>query len=266
MILDGALAGALVGFVLGLIGGGGSILAVPLLVYFVGVASPHVAIGTSAVAVATSALINVMGHARGGRVKWPCALTFSAAGILGAAAGALLAKTVDGGRLLALFGVLMLIVGVSSLVRTSGEGNASVRLTLRSYRLGAAIVAAGLLVGALSGFFGIGGGFLIVPALMIATGMPMSFAIGTSLVAVTAFGLTTAVTYAASGLVDWTLATIFILGGLAGGFAGTKASAHLGQRKGALARIFGAVVVAVGLYVIWRGLPALTQMFEETLT
>jgi uncharacterized membrane protein YfcA len=259
LILDGAMAGALVGFVLGLIGGGGSILAVPLLVYFVGVSSPHVAIGTSAVAVATSAMINVLGHAREGRVKWPCALTFSAAGIAGAAAGASLAKAVDGGRLLALFGVLMLVVGVASLLRKGGEGNPSVRLTMQSYRLGAALVAAGLLVGALSGFFGIGGGFLIVPALMLATGMPMGYAVGTSLVAVTAFGLTTAFTYAASGLVDWPLAAIFILGGLAGGYAGIKASAHLGQRKGALGQVFGVVVVGVGLYVVWRGLPALSH-------
>jgi uncharacterized protein len=259
LILDGAVAGAMVGFVLGLIGGGGSILAVPLLVYFVGVANPHVAIGTSAVAVATSAMLNVLGHAGEGRVKWPCALTFSAAGIIGAAAGASVAKTVDGGRLLALFGVLMLAVGVASLLRKESEGDPAVRLTPQSYRLGATIVAAGLMVGVLSGFFGIGGGFLIVPALMMATGMPMGYAVGTSLVAVSAFGLTTAMTYAASGLVDWPLAAIFILGGLAGGFGGIRASAHLGRRKGALARVFGIVVVAVGLYVVWRGLPALTH-------
>ena len=80
-------SGSLVGFVLGLIGGGGSILAVPLLVYVVGVASPHVAIGTSSVAVALSAFSNLLGHARVGNVRWPCALVFSAAGIAGAALG-----------------------------------------------------------------------------------------------------------------------------------------------------------------------------------
>jgi uncharacterized membrane protein YfcA len=259
LILDGAVAGALVGFVLGLVGGGGSILAVPLLVYFVGMSDAHVAIGTSAVAVATSAFMNVLGHARDGRVKWPCALTFSVAGMAGAAGGASLAMAVDGGRLLALFGLLMLVVGASNLLRKEGEGDPSVRLTLGSYRLGAALVVAGLLVGTLSGFFGIGGGFLIVPALMIATGMPMSFAVGTSLVAVTAFGLTTAVSYAAAGLVDWPMAAIFVLGGLAGGYGGIKASDHLARRKGALARVFGVAVIAVGLYVASRGLPALSQ-------
>lgn len=261
LMLDGALAGALVGFVLGLIGGGGSILAVPLLVYFVGVSSPHVAIGTSAVAVATSAMINVLGHAREGRVKCPCALTFSVAGIAGAAVGASVAKAVDGGRLLALFGVLMLVVGVAGLLRKGGPGDPAVRLTVQSYRLGATLVAAGLLVGALSGFFGIGGGFLIVPALMVATGMPMSYAVATSLVAVAAFGLTTAFAYATSGLVDWPLAGAFILGGLAGGYAGTRASGYLGKRKGALAQVFGVIVIGVGLYVVWRGLPALTHSF-----
>ena len=84
----GIASGGLVGFVLGLVGGGGSILAVPLLVYLVGVPSPHVAIGTSAVAVALSAAANLIGHARAGNVKWRCALVFAAAGIIGAGIGA----------------------------------------------------------------------------------------------------------------------------------------------------------------------------------
>ncbi len=96
-------SGSLVGFSLGLVGGGGSILAVPLLVYVVGVPDPHVAIGTSAIAVAASAAANLLGHARTGSVKWPCALVFAAAGIVGAAAGAQLGKMMDGHRLLMLF-------------------------------------------------------------------------------------------------------------------------------------------------------------------
>ena len=85
-------SGSIVGFVLGLIGGGGSILAVPLLVYVVGVSSPHVAIGTSAVAVALSALANLWGHARAGHVKWRCALVFAAAGSAGAVLGSTFGK------------------------------------------------------------------------------------------------------------------------------------------------------------------------------
>ena len=104
-------AGAVIGLVLGLVGGGGSILAVPLLVYFVGVPSAHAAIGTAAVAVALNAAVGLAGHARVGNVKWPCALVFAAAGVLGAAFGAEAGKAIDGARLLALFGVLMIVVG-----------------------------------------------------------------------------------------------------------------------------------------------------------
>src|SRR6202162_4673147 len=92
-------SGSLVGFTLGLVGGGGLILAVPLLVYVVGVPSPHIAIGTSAIAVAASAAANLAGHARARTVKWPCALVFAVAGIAGAAGGAQLGKMVDGTRL-----------------------------------------------------------------------------------------------------------------------------------------------------------------------
>ncbi|MCF8478726.1 MAG: TSUP family transporter, partial [Pseudolabrys sp.] len=93
-------SGSLVGFTLGLVGGGGSILAVPLLVYVVGVPSPHVAIGTSALAVAAGAAANLAGHARAHTVKWPCALVFALSGTAGAAGGAHLGKLVDGTRLL----------------------------------------------------------------------------------------------------------------------------------------------------------------------
>src|ERR1700712_5648488 len=91
--------GVLVGFSLGLVGGGGSILAVPLMVYVVGVPNPHVAIGTSAVAVAVNAAVNLSGHARRGNVRWSCALVFAAAGVTGAFAGSLVGKMLDGQKL-----------------------------------------------------------------------------------------------------------------------------------------------------------------------
>jgi uncharacterized protein len=97
-------AGGAIGLVLGLVGGGGSILAVPLLVYAVGVASPHAAIGTAAVAVALNAAASLAGHARAGNVKWPCAMVFAAVGMIGAALGAEAGKAMDGARLMALFG------------------------------------------------------------------------------------------------------------------------------------------------------------------
>src|SRR5215470_19500840 len=108
--LLGLASGMLVGFSLGLVGGGGSILAVPLMVYVVGVGEPHIAIGTSAVAVATNAAINLFGHARGKTVIWSCALVFAAAGIAGAFAGSILGKMLEGQKLLALFALVMLVI------------------------------------------------------------------------------------------------------------------------------------------------------------
>ena len=98
-------SGGLVGFSLGLVGGGGSILATPLLLYVVGVASPHIAIGTSALAVSINAYANLLAHARKGHVRWLCAAVFAAAGTLGALLGSSLGLVVDGTRLLLLFGV-----------------------------------------------------------------------------------------------------------------------------------------------------------------
>jgi hypothetical protein len=248
-------SGSVVGFTLGLVGGGGSIMAVPLLVYVVGVSSPHVAIGTSAIAVAVSAAANLAGHARAHTVKWSCALAFALAGVIGAAAGAQLGKMVDGERLLLLFGVLMVVVGIAMLRPRKSGGNADVKLTRESApHLLPRLVGIGLLVGALSGFFGIGGGFLIVPGLIGATAMPLINAIGSSLVAVSAFGLTTAVSYAISGLVDWQLAGLFILGGGLGGVAGIQLARRLAGHKNALSRTFAGVVIAVGFYVIAKSL------------
>lgn len=248
-------SGGLVGFTLGLIGGGGSVLAVPLLVYVVGVPSPHVAIGTSAIAVAASAAINLAGHARAQTVKWPCALVFAASGIVGAALGAQLGKMVDGARLLALFGGLMVVIGVLMLRPRRGGGNPDVKLDAESLTtLLPWLIGGGLVVGALSGFFGIGGGFVIVPGLIAATAMPLINAIGSSLVSVTAFGLTTAASYAWSGLVDWPLALMFIAGGAVGGLAGTRLARHLSSHKNALTRVFSGIVIAVGLYVIARSI------------
>jgi uncharacterized protein len=248
------LCGSVVGLSLGLIGGGGSILAVPLMAYVVGL-PPHVAIGTSAVAVAASALANLGGHARARTVKWPCAIVFALSGVAGAAIGAQIGKRVDGQALLAAFGVLMLIVaGLMLRPRRAGH-DPDVRLTRASAAsLLAPLAGTGLAVGALSGFFGIGGGFLIVPGLISATDMPLLNAIGSSLVSVAAFGTTTAVSYAASGLVAWRIAGLFILGGVAGGFAGIEAAKALAERKRMLAMVFSAVVAGVGLYVTAKAL------------
>ncbi len=239
----GLASGMLVGFSLGLVGGGGSILAVPLMVYVVGVAEPHVAIGTSAIAVAANAAINLSNHARGGTVIWSCALIFAAAGMAGAFGGSILGKMVDGQKLLALFALVMIVIALLMLP--------DVKASMSNMP---AIAGLGLATGTVSGFFGIGGGFLIVPALMLATGMPIMNAVSSSLVAVTAFGLTTAASYAWSGLVSWALAGLFVAGGIAGGLAGTRSARHLAERRGALNIVFAVVIIAVALYMLARNI------------
>jgi uncharacterized membrane protein YfcA len=247
----GLVSGALVGFSLGLVGGGGSILAVPLMVYVVGVGEPHIAIGTSAVAVATNAAINLFGHARGKTVIWSCALVFAAAGTAGAFAGSVLGKMLDGQKLLALFALVMLVIAALMLKTRARVGLPAVKMNWSNFP---ALAGLGLAAGTLSGFFGIGGGFLIVPALMLATGMPIMNAVSSSLVAVTAFGMTTAFSYAWSGLVSWHLAGLFVAGGIAGGLLGTRLARHLSERRGALNMVFAAVIVAVALYMLARNI------------
>lgn len=245
----GALAGTVVGFTLGLVGGGGSILAVPLMVYLVGVDDPHVAIGTSAFAVAANALFGLTGHARKHNVKWRCALTFAAAGIVGAWFGSTVGKSVDGQKLLVLFSLLMLAVAALMFRSRGREGDPAVVLNRSN---APRLLAAGSATGLLSGFFGIGGGFLVVPGLIASTGMPILFAVGSSLVAVAAFGFTTALSYASSGLIDWPLAAAFIGGGAVGSVLGTRVATRLADRKGALNLVLAGLIVVVAFYMLYR--------------
>ncbi|MDE2219111.1 MAG: sulfite exporter TauE/SafE family protein [Gammaproteobacteria bacterium] len=247
------LCGSLVGFSLGLIGGGGSILAVPLLIYVVGVRSPHVAIGTSALAVGINALVNLFGHWRRGNVNWACAAVFAAAGVLGAYAGSSLGKLVDGQKLLILFALVMLAVGAAMLRPRASGGDPGVRLVPR---IAVRLFSLGFLTGGISGFFGIGGGFLIVPGIMFASGMTVLDAIGSSLLSVAAFGLTTAANYASSGLVDWRIALEFIAGGALGGWLGVALATRLGAHKHTLSVLFAVVVFAVAAYMLARALRA----------
>lgn len=247
-------SGAAVGFVLGLIGGGGSILATPLLLYVVGIAQPHVAIGTSALAVSANAYLNFAGHARRSNVCWACAIVFALVGTLGALLGSSLGKAIDGQQLLFLFGLIMVAVGIAMLRPRRERGAARQVTSLRNcLRTG----AAALVAGAASGFFGIGGGFLIVPALILATGMSMANAVGSSLLAVGTFGLATALNYAASGMVNWPVAGLFIAGGLLGGMVGTRLSLRLAGQRNTLARIFAGIVFVVAAYILYRSGSAL---------
>lgn len=252
--LLGGASGALVGFVLGLIGGGGSILAVPLMVYFVGVPNPHLAIGTSAFAVAANAAMGVVSHARAGTVKWRCAIMFAGAGVAGALIGSTAGMAFDGRKLLFLFAIVMVIVGLAMLRGRKGGSDPDAQCNAgRAPK----VLGYGLGTGAFSGFFGIGGGFLIVPGLMASTGMPIINAIGSSLVAVAAFGLTTAFNYALSGLVDWPLALVFIAGGALGGVLGARLAVRLSGKTGRLTRIFAGLIFAVAAYMLWKSAAAI---------
>ena len=247
----GLMSGSLVGFSLGLVGGGGSILAVPLMIYLVGVSSTHVAIGTSAFAVAVNAAVNLISHARKGTVKWRCAAVFAAAGAVGAFGGSSLSKIVDGQKLLVLFAILMLVVAAFMFVRRTGDGDAEVRLSREN---AVWLIVIGFMAGSLSGFFGIGGGFLIVPGLMFATGMPIINAIGSSLLGVAAFGATAAFNYAISGLIDWRLALLFVAGGFAGGLLGGSLAHKASAKRGTLNILLAAIISAVAIYMLVKTL------------
>jgi uncharacterized membrane protein YfcA len=247
------LSGAAVGLILALIGGGGSILATPALLYVVGLANPHMAIGTSAIAVAVNAFVNLFNHAGRGHVHWRSALVFAGAGVLGAFAGSVVGKMTDARVLLPLFALVMIGAGVAMLRRKAEPPGTDLRFDRANTP---ELVGFGFGVGALSGFFGIGGGFLIVPGLIAATGMSMIQAIGSSLLAVAAFGATTAFSYALDGLIDWRVAALFVGGGLVGGAVGASFATHLAKQRGALQRVFAVVVFVVAAYMLWRSLIA----------
>lgn len=246
-----AAGGALIGLLLAVFGGGGSVLATPLLIYLVGVRDPHVAIGTAAAAVAVNALLGLVAHARVGRVKWPCALVFGGAGLAGSIVGAYLAKQVDGEVLLLWFGVAMAAVAVSMLLPQKGQGDPDVRLT---WVLTLKLAPAGLLVGLAAGFFGIGGGFLIVPGLMAATGMTLAHAGASSLLSVVVFGAATSTTYAVSGLIHWPVFAALVAGGALGGLAAPPVVRSLAGRAALGRKLFAGMVLTTAAYVIWRSL------------
>ena len=243
--------GAVIGLLLAVFGGGGSVLATPLLLYGVGVRDPHVAIGTSAAAVALNAAVGLAMQGRAGRVKWRCASVFAAAGLAGALAGAHLAKQMDGGRLVLWFAVAMAMIGLSMLIPRKAGGDPTVQLTTA---LTLKLAPIGLLTGGAAGFFGIGGGFLIVPGLMAATGMTLAHAAASSLVSVVLFGAATSASYAVSGLIDWPVFAALVIGGALGVGAGLPLARALAGREAAARTIFALMVLATAAYVAWRTL------------
>lgn len=245
-ILAGA-GGLLIGLLLTVFGGGGSVMATPWLIYVVGVADTHVAIGTAAAAVTVNAATGLAAQARAGTVKWPCASVFGIAGLAGALSGAHLAKGVDGQSLLHWFAFAMIAIAISMVLPRKSMGDPGVHLTPPMVLK---LAPVGLAAGFAAGFFGIGGGFLIAPGLMASTGMTLANAAASSLVSVTLFGSATSASYALSGQVAWSLFAALVAGGMAGAVLGLPASRWMVNHARAARGGFAAMVFAVAIYIL----------------
>lgn len=251
--------GLVVGLALGALGGGGSILAVPALVYVVG-QTPQAATTTSLVVVALASLGGLVGHWRAGNVALVPGLVFGLAGIGGSFAGSHLNAALPPEVLLGLFAVLMLVAAGAMLRRANGgrpdrraeaaTGPPVAVATARDVTVGLAlrVLAAGTVVGFLTGLLGVGGGFVIVPALVLVLRFDMQVAVGTSLLVIAinaAMALAAHVT--GPGQVDWGVAVPFTIAALLGVAAGTAIAERVPSEQ--LTRAFAVLLVAVALYV-----------------
>jgi uncharacterized membrane protein YfcA len=268
------VSGFLVGFSLGLIGGGGSILAIPLLLYFVGLAYDtqysenyidHLVIGTTALAVGLNAYINAYMHWRKGNVRVKEAVAFALVGALGSFVGAKVGLLVHGALLLFLFGILMIVIAVyvwkgGSKAKTRSLGNDPATASRKECgKLSwPKLVPTSFAVGFASGFFGIGGGFLIVPGLLFSTGVCMLKAVGTSLISVGTFGVVASATYMIEGLVDPVISILYLLGGIAGGYLGAKIASSL--PRGVLRKVFAVIIIAVAIFIMYKNMYGLYEL------
>jgi hypothetical protein len=243
----------LIGLLLGLLGGGGSILTVPMLVYALGV-EPKAAILTSLVVVGSSSLVAIIPHARRRQVCWKSGVFFGLAGMLGAYGGGRLAACFSSGVLMALFGLVTLVAGVAMLRPRRAEAAAGPRAACPARLPYGRLLFDGLFVGALTGLVGVGGGFLIVPALALLVRLPMSAAVGTSLLVIAMNALAGLGGYASHVSVDPALTSVVTGGAALGAAVGGLLSARVGAK--ALRRLFGLVVVAVAGYVLEQSLTA----------
>lgn len=207
----------LVGIALGLLGGGGSILTVPLLAYVAGMDAKQ-AIATSLLVVGVTSAVGAISHARAGRVQWRTGLVFGVAGMAGAFAGGLLSRYIPGTVLLIGFAVMMIATAVAML-----RGRKDIVSIDDGHRTPAVkIVAEGLVVGLVTGLVGAGGGFLVVPALALLGGLPMPIAVGTSLVVIAMKSFAGLAGYLSSVTIDWRLAAMVTAAAVVGALIGAR--------------------------------------------
>lgn len=243
--------GLAIGVAVGMLGGGGSVLAVPVLVYVLG-QSVSEATTASLVVVTAGAVAGGLGHARAGRVCWRHAGSFTLAAVPGIVAGTFAGEAVAGTALLAAFALIMLAAAAATWRKADGDDHADGTWesggTCPPLRLPRDLVA-GLLVGFLTGFFGVGGGFLIVPTLAIALAFTLRTAVGTSLAIITATSLIgLAVHLLAGRSLDLELTTVMTAACVVGALAGAGLATHVPQRT--LGRAFALLVCGVAAYLL----------------
>ncbi len=250
LILIALALAALVGVSLGLLGGGGSILTVPILAYVLGM-EPREAIAASLFIVGVTSAVSVIGHARAGRVRWKTGLIFGVAGMAGAFVGGILGGFIPGAILMVLFAIMMVVTAVA-MIRGRKRMDATAAPVDRQPAI-ARIVLDGVLVGVATGLVGAGGGFLIVPALTLLGGLPMAIAVGTSLLVIAMKSFAGLGGYLFSVHLNWPIVLAFTAVATAGSFAGVALAGRVPER--ALRKGFGIFVLAIGAFVLARETP-----------
>jgi len=233
----------LVGVSLGLLGGGGSILTVPLLAYVAGMDAKH-AIATSLLVVGTTSAVAAISHARAGRVQWRTGLIFGMAGMAGTYAGGLLARFIPGSVLLVGFAVMMVATAVAML-----RGRKDVSTPDPRHRIPVPkVIIEGLVVGLVTGLVGAGGGFLVVPALALLGGLPMPIAVGTSLVVIAMKSFAGLAGYLVAIDIDWRLAGMVTAAAVVGAPIGARLTALVNPDT--LRKAFGWFVLAMSSVIL----------------
>lgn len=243
----GFLFAALIGLALGTLGGGGSILTVPVFVYLLGF-DPKLAIAMSLPVVGTAALVGVASHWRAGNVRLQTAAIFGSVAMVGSYTGARASVLLSGRLQLLILGTVMIAAAVSMLRSALRDGD--IVTVVESPPHPAMLLSVGLGVGLLTGVIGIGGGFLIVPALVILGRVPMKAAVGTSLLVIAMNSASGYLGYHGREVVPWDFVVRFTAVAIAGILAGTALVRHISTRQ--LKRAFAVLLVVIGVLILWQ--------------